>query len=346
MLRMRPRASNNSQFSILNSQFSIKMKRISEYSAMAESAIRALSLPSDKFEGLYAPISYSMQAGGKRLRPTLVLMTADAFGNDPGKAVNPAIGIEMFHNFTLLHDDVMDKSDLRRGRPTVHAKWDENTAILSGDTMLTLATKKVAEVDDSILRQVLDTFNDQALRVYEGQRLDMDFENQDAVDLDQYIDMIKLKTGALLGAAAKIGALIGGASAEDAEKMYEFGVMLGVAFQIEDDYLDTFGSADSFGKPIGGDINNNKKTFLMVKALATGGPNAEALKAALKMQAGPTKVKTVTRIYETMGMPAVSKAEVAAYSSKALAAIKKTSLPDDRRESYRKLIDKLITRTK
>lgn len=322
------------------------MLRISEYSAMAEAAIRTLSLPSEKFEGLYAPISYSMQAGGKRLRPTLVLMTADAFGKDPAKAIDPAIGIEMFHNFTLLHDDVMDKSDLRRGRPTVHAKWDENTAILSGDTMLTLATKKISEVEDSILRQTLDTFNDQALRVYEGQLLDMEFENQDAVDLDQYIEMIKLKTGALLGAAAKIGALIGGATPEDAEKMYEFGVMLGVAFQIEDDYLDTFGNADSFGKPIGGDINNNKKTFLMVKALASGGPNAEALKAALKMPSGPTKVKTVTRIYETMGMPAVSKAEAAAYCSKALVAIKKTSLPDECRESYRKLIDKLITRTK
>lgn len=319
------------------------MLRISEYSAMAEAAIRSLSLPSDN---LYSPVSYGMQAGGKRLRPTLLLMTADAFGGSPEKAISPAIGIEMFHNFTLLHDDVMDKSDTRRGRQSVHAKWDENTAILSGDTMLTLATKKIAEVEDPILRSVLDTFNDQALRVYEGQRLDMDFEKLDEVDLDQYIEMIKLKTGALLGGAAKIGALIGGASAEDADKMYDFGVMLGVAFQIEDDYLDTFGNADTFGKPIGGDINNNKKTFLMVKALANGGSNAEALKAALKMPAGPTKIKTVTRIYESMGMPAVSKAEVAAYSSKALAAIKKTSLSDDQREAFRKLIDKLISRTK
>lgn len=322
------------------------MNRISEYSALAEAEIRALDLPSGNLDGLYAPVSYGMQAGGKRLRPTLLLMTAEAFGQNVRKALRPAVGIEMFHNFTLLHDDVMDKSDLRRGRPTVHSKWDGNTAILSGDTMLTLATKLVSQVDDSILRPVLDTFNDQALCVYEGQRLDMDFEKQDEVGLDEYIGMIKDKTGALLGAAAKIGALIGGASKEDAERMYEFGVMLGVAFQIEDDYLDTFGNAEIFGKPIGGDINNNKKTFLMVKALATGGPNAEALKVALKMPAGPTKVKTVTRIYETMAMPAVSRAEVAAYSSKALAAIKKTSLSDEARESYRKLIDKLIGRSK
>ena len=322
------------------------MKRISEYSALAEAEIRSIDLPSGNLEGLYAPIAYGMQAGGKRLRPTLMLMTAEAFGNCPEKALRPAVGIEMFHNFTLLHDDVMDKSDTRRGRPAVHSKWDANTAILSGDTMLTLATKMISEVDDSILRPVLDTFNDQALRVYEGQRLDMDFENMESVDLDSYIEMIKDKTGALLGASAKIGALIGGASKEDADRMYEFGVMLGVAFQIEDDYLDTFGNADTFGKPIGGDINNNKKTFLMVKALSSGGSNAEALKAALKMPAGATKVKTVTRIYEAMGMASVSKAEAASYSSKALAAIKKTSLSDEAREAYRKLIEKLIGRSK
>lgn len=322
------------------------MKRTSEYAALAEAEIRALVLPKDNFEGLYAPVEYGMQAGGKRLRPTLVLMTADAFGMCPEKALRPAVGIEMFHNFTLLHDDVMDNSDLRRGRPTVHAKWDANTAILSGDTMLTLATKLVTEVDGSILRSVLDVFNDLALRVYEGQRLDMDFENKEEVGLEEYIGMIKAKTGALLGGAAKIGALIGGASDDDADRMYEFGVMLGVAFQIEDDYLDTFGNADTFGKQIGGDINNNKKTFLMVKALSSGGANADALRAALRMPTGPTKVKTVTRIYEAMGMPAVSKAEVAAYSSKALAAIKRTSLSDEAREAYRKLIEKLIGRSK
>lgn len=322
------------------------MKRTSEYAALAEAEIRAIDLPKGNLDGLYAPVAYGMQAGGKRLRPTLMLMTADAFGQCAEKALSPAVGIEMFHNFTLLHDDVMDKSDLRRGRPTVHSKWDENTAILSGDTMLTLATKMVAEVDDAILRPVLDTFNDQALRVYEGQRLDMDFENRDEVALDQYIEMIKAKTGALLGGAAKIGALIGGASKEDAERMYEFGVMLGVAFQIEDDYLDTFGNADTFGKPIGGDINNNKKTFLMVKALSMGGANAEALKVAMKMSAGPTKVKAVTRIYEAMGMQAVSKAEAAAYSSKALTAIKKCSLSDDAREAYKKLIEKLVGRSR
>lgn len=322
------------------------MKRISEYTALAEAEIRALSYPTGPLAGLYEPISYGMQAGGKRLRPALLIMAADAFGDCPEKACKPAAGIEMFHNFTLLHDDVMDKSELRRGRPTVHSKWDENTAILSGDTMLTIATTLVADVDDAILRPVLDTFNSQALKVYEGQRLDMDFEERQDVGLEEYIEMIKAKTGALLGGAAKIGALIGGASEEDAEKMYEFGMMLGVAFQIEDDYLDTFGNAETFGKPIGGDINNNKKTFLMVKALANGGPNAEALKVAASMSAGPTKVKAVTRIYETMSLPEICRQEVAAYSRKALAAIKSTSLCDDRRDAFRTLIEKLIGRTR
>lgn len=280
------------------------------------------------------------------MRPTLLLMAADAFGDCADKAVSAAVGIEMFHNFTLLHDDVMDNSDMRRGRPTVHSKWDANTAILSGDTMLTLATQLMMNVDDSILRPVLDTFNSQAIKVYEGQCLDMGFEQRDDVSLDEYIDMIKGKTGALLGGAARIGALIGGASKEDADRMYDFGMMLGIAFQIEDDYLDTFGNADTFGKPIGGDINNNKKTFLMTKALAANDSNSKALKIALNMPAGPTKVKVVTKIYEGMGIPAICKSEVASYSSKAMAAIKGTTLSDERRESFRKLIEKLIGRNK
>lgn len=313
---------------------------------MAEAEIRSIQLPGGNLEGLYAPIKYGMEAGGKRLRPTLLLMAADAFGGCPEKALKPAAGIEMYHNFTLLHDDVMDNSDLRRGRPTVHAKWDANTAILSGDTMLTLATILATDVDDSILRRVLTTFDDQAIRVYEGQQLDMDFEKREDVTLDEYIEMIRCKTGALLGASAKIGAIIGGASAEDADRMYDFGMMLGVAFQIEDDFLDTFGNPETFGKPIGGDINNNKKTFLTVKAYAQGGPQAEALHAAMKLAAGPTKVRTVTRIYESMGMPKTCRAEVSAYSSKAMAAIKGTSLSDDKKEAFRKLIEKLIGRSK
>ncbi len=272
------------------------MKKFSDYSAHIEKTLRDLTFPGNELAGLYEPVSYSLSAGGKRLRPSLALMAADAFGNAAERAERAAVGLEIFHNFTLLHDDVMDQSDMRRGRPSVHAKWDVNTAILSGDTMLTLATRCVSDVDDSILRRVLDTFNEMALRVYEGQRLDMDFEKSDKVGLEDYIRMISDKTGALLGAAAKIGALIGGASDKDAEHMAEYGVMLGLAFQIQDDWLDVFGDSMTFGKPIGGDINNNKKSFLLLTALATDTPDATALKEAMKLPAGDTKIKISTNV--------------------------------------------------
>ena len=321
------------------------MKKFSDYSAHIEKTLRDLTFPGNELAGLYEPVSYSLSAGGKRLRPSLALMAADAFGNAAERAERAAVGLEIFHNFTLLHDDVMDQSDMRRGRPSVHAKWDVNTAILSGDTMLTLATRCVSDVDDSILRRVLDTFNEMALRVYEGQRLDMDFEKSDKVGLEDYIRMISDKTGALLG-AAKIGALIGGASDKDAEHMAEYGVMLGLAFQIQDDWLDVFGDSMTFGKPIGGDINNNKKSFLLLTALATDTPDATALKEAMKLPAGDTKIKIVTRLYERLDMTRHCREAIAAYSAKALGALKATSLSDDAREPFRLLVDKLTGRKK
>lgn len=322
------------------------MKKFSDYSAHIEKTLRDLTFPGNELAGLYEPVSYSLSAGGKRLRPSLALMAADAFGNAAERTERAAVGLEIFHNFTLLHDDVMDQSDMRRGRPSVHAKWDVNTAILSGDTMLTLATRCVSDVDDSILRRVLDTFNEMALRVYEGQRLDMDFEKSDRVGLEDYIRMISDKTGALLGAAAKIGALIGGASDEDAEHMAEYGVMLGLAFQIQDDWLDVFGDSMTFGKPIGGDINNNKKSFLLLTALATDTPDATALKEAMKLPAGDTKIKIVTRLYERLDMTRHCREAIAAYSAKALGALKATTLSDDAREPFRLLVDKLTGRKK
>ncbi len=322
------------------------MKRFSDYSAHIEKVLRDLTLPGGALVGLYEPISYSLTAGGKRLRPSLTLMAADAFGDAAEKAEKAAVGLEMFHNFTLLHDDVMDNSDLRRGRPSVHAKWDVNTAILSGDTMLTLATQCVADVDDAVLRPVLNAFNLMALRVYEGQRLDMDFETADKVELADYIRMITDKTGALLGAAARIGALIGGASDRDAAYMAEYGVMLGIAFQIQDDWLDVFGDSTTFGKPIGGDINNNKKSFLLLTALETGTPDAEALREAMRLPAGDTKIKIVTRLYERLGMSEQCRKAISMYSSKALAALKATSLSDEAREPFRVLVDKLTGRKK
>lgn len=280
------------------------------------------------------------------MRPALMMMTADAFGGNAEAASIPAAGIEMYHNFTLLHDDVMDNSDTRRGRPSVHAKWDVNTAILSGDTMLTLATQMISKVEDRILRGVLDTFNEMAIRVYEGQSLDMQFETSDDVTIEDYTRMIMDKTGALIGASAKIGAMIGGASEKDAEKMYEFGMMLGVAFQIQDDWLDVFGDSTTFGKPVGGDINNNKKSFLMLSGLNAGGAESEALREAINLPAGPTKVKVVTRLYEKMGLSELCKKEIGRYSAKALTALKATDMSEESKEPFRKLVEKLTGRKK
>lgn len=324
------------------------MKRFSDYSAYIEQEIRTLQLPADELDGLYSPISYSMSAGGKRIRPSLLLMAAEAFGGEAAveKAKNAAVGIEMFHNFTLLHDDVMDKSEVRRGRPSVYAKWDVNTAILSGDTMLTLATQLISRVDDSILRKVLDRFNDMAVKVYEGQRIDMDFETRDDVKLSEYLRMIGDKTGALLAASAAIGALIGGASDEDADLMAEYGMNLGLAFQIQDDWLDVYGDANTFGKPIGGDINNNKKSFLLLTAYNSSSPDAEALREAMRLPNGDTKIKVVTKIYDRLDVSARCREAVTLHSSKAIAALKASSLSDEYREPFRNLVEKLTGRKK
>ena len=221
-----------------------------------------------------------------------------------------------------------------------------NTAILSGDTMLTLATQMISKVEDRILRGVLDTFNEMAIRVYEGQSLDMQFETSDDVTIEDYTRMIMDKTGALIGASAKIGAMIGGASERDAEKMYEFGMMLGVAFQIQDDWLDVFGDSTTFGKPVGGDINNNKKSFLMLSGLNAGGAESEALREAINLPAGPTKVKVVTRLYEKMGLSELCKKEIGRYSAKALTALKATDMSEESKEPFRKLVEKLTGRKK
>lgn len=322
------------------------MKSASEYSAQIESALRALPLPEGKLKNLYDPIRYALSAGGKRLRPALTLMAADAFGGNSQEAMDAALGIEIFHNFTLLHDDVMDNSDTRRGRQSVHAKYDVNTAILSGDTMLTLASCKMAMVPDSLLRSVSDIFNAMALNVYEGQQLDMDFEKRGDVTIADYVEMISLKTGALLGAALRIGALIGGATPEDAAKMYDFGMNVGLAFQIQDDWLDTFGDSITFGKPIGGDIANNKKTYLLLSVSEKSASDAEALRMAMALPDKEMRIKTVTRILEKAGTGEMCHKAVDHYMSKAVGALRTTSLGEEQKEAFRKFAEKLVGRKK
>lgn len=313
---------------------------------MIETAIEQINFPDETLHNLYEPIKYSLSAGGKRLRPVLTLLGTDAFNSNPEEGLDAAVGIEIFHNFTLLHDDVMDNSDIRRGRATVQKKYGVNTAILSGDTMLTLATEYISKVPTECLRQILNCFNQVAIKVYEGQRLDMDFEKRDLVSEEEYTRMVSYKTGALLGGAVKIGALIGGASEHEAELMFEYGMNIGIAFQIQDDYLDTFGDSSSFGKMIGGDINNSKKTFLYVWALNGKDNAAEALKSAFQIPQGEMRIKTVTRLYEKAGMPEKCKKAVNAYLANALKSLNETSLSQEAKESFRYFAEKLIGRKK
>lgn len=324
------------------------MKKISDYAAEAEMALRSLALSKKEPSSLYSPVDYALSSGGKRLRPGLVMMSAESFGGEKAleEAGKPAAGIEMFHNFTLLHDDVMDNSEMRRGRESVWKKWDDTTAILSGDTMLTLATQLIASVDDAKLRRVLELFNNMALEVYEGQRLDLDFEKSESVNTDIYIEMIRKKTGALLGAAAAIGAVIGNASDKDVVAMATFGEMLGIAFQIQDDWLDTFGDSSTFGKPIGGDILNDKKTFLLMKAFEADAGTVEALKVTMKELKGEAKIKAVTRIFDKLNLNDVTRQAVSFYSKQALKALKSTSLSEELKEPYRLMVEKLTGRKK
>ena len=220
---------------------------------MVGEAISRLHLP-DKPAGLYDPITYTLDCGGKRLRPVLTLAAWQAMGKDPMTAIHQAIAIEMFHNFTLLHDDVMDKADVRRGRPTVHVKWNEQTAILSGDAMLTSSTMLLAGKAGDKLQTALELFNGTAMNIYEGQQYDMDFESRTDVTVEEYMEMIRLKTSVLLGCACAMGALMAGAPMETQIRFFDYGVNLGLAFQLQDDYLDTYGNPETFGKAIGGDI--------------------------------------------------------------------------------------------
>lgn len=301
-----------------------------------------ISLP-QRPAGLYDPIRYTLRSGGKRLRPSLLLASVIAFGGDPEKARSQCIGIEMFHNFTLLHDDVMDNSDVRRGQLTVHRRWNANTAILSGDAMLTLATRYIAECSPEQLPEVLSTFNSTAMKIYEGQQLDMDFEEQETVTVDSYIEMITLKTSVLLGGALKIGAILAGATKEDAEAIYNYGINLGVAFQLRDDYLDTFGDPLIFGKELGGDILNDKKTWLMITALSedTSGRMRDALDSKYKEEG---KIAVVTEVYRELGLDTRVLSLISRYCEEANRSLEGITMREDARKYFTELTGRMAER--
>ena len=266
-----------------------------------ESALEQMQTPSEP-ELLYAPIIYSMSGGGKRLRPVLLLITVDAFGGNVEKAMPAALAVEVFHNFTLLHDDIMDNADMRRGKPSVFAKWGENVAILSGDAMLITAYKMLAALDAERLPRVMHIFNDMALEVCEGQQYDMDFEGMESVSVEDYILMIERKTSALLSGSAMIGATLAGASEDDIKKLYRFATELGLAFQLQDDMLDSFGD-EALGKKIGGDILEGKQTYLMVQAMSRASDaEREVLRTTHKNEAlsDAEKIATVKALYEKL----------------------------------------------
>jgi len=246
---------------------------------------------------LYQPADYILSLGGKRLRPVFVLMGYDFYKKDIERSLNAAMAVEIFHNFTLLHDDIMDKAPLRRGMQTVHTKYGENTALLAGDVMLVKAYEYLSRIDGDFLKPIMHLFNQTAREVCEGQQWDMDYEKQESVHLDEYLRMIELKTSVLLAASLKMGAILGGSGERNQNLLYEFGRKLGIAFQVQDDYLDAFGDPEKFGKQVGGDILANKKTFLLIHALETA--NAEQLEELKQLIAGnpADKVEQVLRIF-------------------------------------------------
>jgi len=296
---------------------------------------------------LYDPIEYALSQGGKRLRPLLVLLSCEMFGGNPDEAMNPAIGVEIFHNFTLLHDDIMDQAPLRRGAKTVYKKWNSNVAILSGDTMFVMAYEYVCRIRPPKLPDVLATFNDTARKVCEGQQYDMNFETQENVSLEDYFIMIRLKTAVLIACCVKVGAIMAGADTRDAENIYRFGENLGMAFQLQDDLLDAFGDTSKFGKEIGGDIVTNKKTFLYLKAfeLAGGTTKAELTRLFQDESIDPRdKVVRIQKIYQSLDIDAITRNIIGDYLKKAIYYLEKLSVDENSKAGLRQLANEMIHR--
>ena len=319
------------------------MKPFQEYLDTVNQAIAAIPYPAAPSQ-LYEPIAYHMALGGKRIRPVLLLMACDAMGGDPDAALDAAVGLEMFHNFTLLHDDVMDNADVRRGKPTVHRRWDDNTAILSGDTMLTIATQYITR---TMSWPVMDLFNQTAIEIYEGQQWDMDYENRNDVTADEYINMIRLKTSVLLGCALKMGALIADADDHEADVLYQAGVNVGLAFQLRDDVLDVWGDPATFGKEIGGDIMNNKKTYLLISAMQLAqGDDADELRHWLNdpYVTRDDKVAGVTALYERLGVRQLAEDAILRYNEMATSAFNQVKMSDEDKAAFINLANRLAGR--
>ncbi len=296
--------------------------------------------------GLYEPIGYILALGGKRIRPALVLLANDMFGGNLKEAAPAALALEVFHNFTLLHDDIMDKAPIRRGKPTVHMKWNDNTAILSGDTMLIEAYKLLAQVPERHLKATLDIFSKTACEICEGQQYDMEFEKRQTVSVPEYMEMIRLKTAVLLGMALQVGAGLADAPKADIEELYQFGINIGLAFQLKDDYLDVYGNEKTFGKAIGGDILCNKKTYMLISALNDARPETrKELEYWLNNTTDDkAKISAVTGIYNMLQTGGKCEEAMDFYFQKAVANLNRISLIEDKKQELRALAQRLMLR--
>ncbi len=317
------------------------------FQAFIEKEISLLDFPTSPPE-LYEPIRYMLSLGGKRLRPCLVLMSNELFGGDAEKIINPALGIEVFHNFTLLHDDIMDRAPLRRRKATVHTKWNSNIAILSGDTMFVKSCQLMMQVEENYRSEILGIFLKTAMEVCEGQQIDMNFEKRDNVTIPEYIDMISLKTAVLLGCSLQIGAVLAGADKADARHMYDFGKNLGIAFQLHDDVLDLYAESDKFGKQVGGDILANKKTILLLLALAS--TNESEVSQLKKLLAdsdfvdSTRKVNAVRDIFERLDIRRKAEQEMEKYFQLATNDFQKVQVDPTKKEALTELAESLMVR--
>jgi len=298
---------------------------------------------------LYEPVQYVLSLGGKRIRPVLMLLGYNLWREHPEDILMPAIGLETYHNYTLLHDDLMDNADMRRGHATVHRRWDANKAILSGDSMLVLAYQRVAQVPAEKLREVLDLFTVTALEIGEGQEYDMTFENRNDVTEDEYIEMIRLKTSVLLACALKMGAILADAPQEDVERLYKVGEQLGLAFQLQDDLLDVYGDPKVFGKTIGGDITSNKKTYMLINAVqrANARQRAELERWITAVDFDrQEKVKAVTQLYDEIGIRQLCEQKINYYFDQARQTLDEVAVPDSSKQALRAYMDDMLHRNK
>lgn len=298
-------------------------------------------------KSLYDPIEYILSLGGKRIRPALVLMACNLYKDEISQAVKPALGLEVFHNFTLLHDDLMDEADKRRNKPTVHKVWNANTAILSGDAMLIAAYQLIGETKAGSLKEILNLFTVTALEICGGQQYDMEFESRTDVTEDEYIEMIRLKTAVLLGCALKMGAIMGEASQDDAEALYRFGIYIGLAFQLQDDLLDVYGDTATFGKNIGGDILCNKKTFMLINALrrASEQQKAELNSWIAKKTFDPAeKIAAVTAIYDQLHLKELSEDKIREYYDQAMDCLASLHVAPERLDILKEVSARLMNR--